>query len=246
MLYDENNPHHYYAKPGTPLHQLGIPSDSGFEEQQDYSCTEGNVEVIFRNFKRRLIGEILRYPVVLGCVAWLTDRDVLAALAGRESVSIIVQKEDFLRPDLGKSDNANAKLQQLYGQMPGICRQEMQGIAPGLNYCGDPDTEGVRCVGNHNSDYRPAVPRMHNKFLVFCSKVPSGDPALYDTITPHSVWTGSFNVTEAGGYSWENAVIIRSYAIALAYAKEHAQLLALSEELDWKRPWVTPEYRIGS
>ena len=45
---------------------------------------------------------------------------------------------------------------------------------------------------------------------------------------------------------FENAVILRDQDIAAAYAREWAQILALSEPLDWEAGWCVPEYRIGT
>lgn len=60
------------------------------------------------------------------------------------------------------------------------------------------------------------------------------------------VWTGSYNFTQNAERSWENAVIIRDPVIADAYLREWAQLYSLSEPLDWKSPYVAPEWRIGT
>jgi hypothetical protein len=62
---------------------------------------DGSIEVVFRNIERRLISEIKSAEIVVGCVAWLTSGPVLDALAETTGVSVVVQKEDFLRPDLG-------------------------------------------------------------------------------------------------------------------------------------------------
>lgn len=56
-------------------------------------CVE--IEVIFRNQKEKLLELISDYPYVLGCVAWLTDFDILSEMSKMDHVSIIVQKEDF-------------------------------------------------------------------------------------------------------------------------------------------------------
>ena len=61
---------------------------------------DGSVEVVFRNIEQRLIDEIRTSKVVMGCVAWLTSGPILDALAEVQGVSIVVQKEDFLRPDI--------------------------------------------------------------------------------------------------------------------------------------------------
>lgn len=55
--------------------------------------------VFFRDLKTRLIEQINRADYVFGCVAWLTDHDILTALGKKRGVQLLVQKEDFLRPD---------------------------------------------------------------------------------------------------------------------------------------------------
>lgn len=84
---------------------------------------------------------------------------------------------------------------------------------------------------------------MHNKFLVFCTKRPGEHE---DALRPECVWTGSYNITFNAQKSFENAVILRDQDIAAAYAREWAQILALSEPLDWEAGWCVSEYRIGT
>jgi hypothetical protein len=215
----------------------------------DHGTTDTcEVEVVFRNLEQRLIDEIERWPRVYGCVAWLTSRPVLAALAKKDAVGIIVQKEDFLRPD-----SMPVSLRYLYGALPSGDRSEVLGHI--YNYAGDQTTEPVRCMGNHNTDRVPAWPRMHNKFLVFCDykKVPNPhfDPnfdenQIIDEVVARKVWAGSYNMTFNATSSLENATIITSNAIAKAYLEEFGLILGASEPLNWQSKWVAPEYRMGS
>ena len=62
----------------------------------------------------------------------------------------------------------------------------------------------------------------------------------------HVVWTGSYNLSENAGQSWENALIIRDPVIAGAYLNEWSQLFTFSEPLDWRSEYIAPEWRIGS
>jgi len=225
------------------LTKLMIPTDGlEGEAQVDNGATATcRVEAIFRDHRRKLIEEISRYPVVVGCIAWLTDHAVLRALATRKAVSIVVQKEDFLKPDSGGSPSA---LRRLYDDLPGLERWGFRHTA-GYSYCGGGDNSAVRCVGNHNADKRPAFPRMHNKFLVFCERVAVPGEDCWD-IEPAKVWTGSYNISDNATRSWENAVLIDDRSIADAYAREYGQIFGLSEPLDWSSAWSAPEYRIGS
>lgn len=228
----------------TDLTKMQLPTDMGGEDQADHGASSiSKVEVIFRNHRERLIAEIERYPVVAGCVAWLTDFAVLRALATRCSVCIVVQKEDFLKPD---TRGSGSMLRQLYAAIPKSEKYDLPYLSQ-YSYCGDPTCEPVRCVGNHNSERKPAFPRMHNKFLVFCELLRrEDDHHEYFVPSPVKVWTGSYNISDNASRSWENAVLIDDPAIADAYAKEFAQIFGFSEPLNWNSAWVEPQYRIGS
>jgi hypothetical protein len=227
------------------LNRLGVPVEHSTEPQRDHGMKAvATVEVIFRGQRERLIAEIRRAPVILGCVAWLTDRAVLEALSACTHVSIIVQKEDFLRPDL--SGRRAEDLCALYARLPSpLNRYCLPGGVSELSYAGDPSISAIRCVGNHNRERRPAWPRMHNKFLVFCDVALDTDDG-HEIVHPRAVWTGSYNISYNAAASWENAVLIGSAEVAAAYSREFAQILAFSERLDWTSDWVEPEYRIGS
>lgn len=228
------------------LNDLGVPVEHSTEAQIDNGMSaNAKVDVIFRDHRARLIGEIGRSSVVLGCVAWLTDREVLEALANCHHVSIVVQKENFLRPDIGGRQAQS--LRAAYARLPSpLQRYSLPGGVSELNYAGDPSIDPVRCVGNQNREKRPAWPRMHNKFLIFCDQVLNQDECQVPTVVPRRVWTGSYNISNNAASSWENAVLINNTEIADAYAREFAQILAFSEQLDWTSDWIAPEYRIGS
>ena len=201
--------------------------------------SSGNVECLFLDLEAALVERINRYPMVVGCVAWLTNEAVLKALAQRSRVQIIVQKEDFLRPDSGGW--SQAKLRSLYEAFPMQVRW-----AYNLNYnvCGDDRMGAIRCAGI--CEERSKIPpRMHHKFLVFCDVQEEGDGPVATPI-PRAVWTGSFNMTQNATRSLENAVVIYDETIARAYYNEWRTVLGLSEPLDWRLPYIAPEYRIGT
>lgn len=223
------------------LHKLEIETDGQRRPLANYSLDTDSVSVYFRDLKAHLIEHICASDAVLACVAWLTDPDILNAFGARPC-SIIVQKEDFLRPD-GAADKAS--IRAAYMKIRGVDRWEVPGILHGASCAGDTSMDGVRCVGNHNSAKNPAHPRMHNKFVVFCRRVPP-DAFGWQRLVPISVWTGSFNFTQTANRSFENAVLVRDQRIAQAYADEWSQIAILSQPLDWTSEWCAPEYRIGT
>ena len=226
------------------LNQARIPGDQYSESEplteSGAQGAAGEVRVFFRRsveaIAELLMAEDPARTHVLGAVAWLTHPGALDALS-RLSASIVVQKEDFLRPDSGGLDGA--RLREMYGRINcRLDRYELPGIAGKLSTSGDPGVGGVRCVGNHNADRRPACPRMHNKFLVICD--------IGEAVSPRAVITGSANLTVNSGRSLENVVVINDSVIADAYATEWAQIFALSEPLDWSSRWTSPEWRLGT
>jgi hypothetical protein len=78
--------------------------------------------------------------------------------------------------------------------------------------------------------------------IAMCSKCGLWTSDWYCT----KVWTGSFNWSENGVNSLENAVVISDCRVIDAYLAEFEQIAALSEPLDWQSEWVEPEWRIGS
>lgn len=239
------------------LNKALIPAERGFGVGlADYGTSSGSVEVVFRDIENRLIREIDRSDVVFGCVAWLTNKRILQALA-RVQCCIIVQKEDFLRPDTGSK---GLRLKSLYGAIRNsFGRFQLWHPLGETSYGKAPDLDGVRCVGNHNASRAPAFPRSHHKFVVFGHR--REDPREGSSIETYGrvewapidqtfsfdrVWTGSFNFTQNAGHSLENALIVSDTRVTRAYLGEFAQVAALSEPLDWESEWCAPEWRLGT
>ncbi len=202
--------------------------------------SSGEITAYFRDLENNLVDLINQYPASAGCVAWLTSVPILSALARQQQTTIIVQKEDFLRPD-GATNKKHLRL--LYSKLEGGERYTFSKLC-NLSVCGDPTIEGVRCVGNHNSDRNPACPRMHNKFLIL-GQLEKGEVSHY-CFVPELVWTGSFNFTYNAGLSLENALVISNSEIVSAYYSYWQDIAAISEPLDWESEWVEPEWRIGT
>jgi hypothetical protein len=230
---------------------ISVADGDGDNEQLTDSAATATAKtsVFFKDLEPRLIHQIGQSDFVVGCVAWLTNARIIAALAKVPyGVSIIVQKEDFLRPDLNSERTSFArKLRSLYQSLGcGFHRYEIPGIVGNLSVGGDCKLEAIRCVGNHNSTRSPAFPRMHHKFLVFCSVPRYSKGEGRSQIIPLRVWTGSFNFTENSANSLENAVLINSRVLSKGYFEEWQQVAALSEPLDWTSNWMEPEWRIGT
>ncbi len=234
----------------TDLNKYEIPTDGGYDVQDDNSVTGANgVSVYFKDLEKHLISHILEADAVFGAVAWLTHPDILDAMASIQNTSIIIQKEDFLRPDIDCNNNFRAFLIKKYAQLKNsLYRFDHHNLLSHMSCCSQSDIEPIRCVGNHNREKSPAFPRMHNKFLVFAKVSLEKDNHGYQCtkINPYAVWTGSFNFTKNATFSLENALYITQKEVVDAYYREYGQIAAISEPLNWKSDWMAPEWRIGT
>lgn len=223
---------------------------------QNYNnvSADGKISVYFKNIEQELIKKIDEADIVIGSVAWMTNKPILNALSQKIATAIVVQKEDFLRPDINISIPINnttwkMNLKNLYSRLPRKLTRYADGwkgtVLHNMSCCGDPYIDSVRCVGNLNSEKVSAFPRAHNKFVLFCKKN-DNDYKQWLNFKPYEVWTGSFNFTQNSTKSLENVVSIKDEIIVNSYLKELAQILAISEELDWKSEWMSPDWRIGT
>lgn len=219
---------------------------------EDLSITSGVCTAYFRELEAHFVRHAAEADAIVGCMAWMTNDTLLRTLAAvKHGVSVIVQKEDFLRPeqkDWEEQGNWKKKLRYAYERIEPLSsgRLYMRGLLGRMGWNSDPMLESVRCVGNHNRTRKPAAPRMHNKFMVLCHYDSDEDRFDGDRYVPYAVWTGSFNFSENGTKSFENAVVIEDPVIAEAYFEEWSQIAAISEPLDWTSDWCAPEWRIGS
>jgi hypothetical protein len=224
------------------------------ERLYDYTTMsrDATVYVYFRDIEFQLLNRIQEADLVVGCVAWLTNEKVIDAMAKvPHGVAIVVQKEDFLRPDVGhKAAGWKHKLRGMYGRlrMPHE-RHRFPGVVGRLSGSYSHDLDPVRCAGPYNRAKDPAFPRMHHKFLVFCSmgaELPDDPRNRYDEpilpIHPYAVWTGSYNITQNGSRSMENALLVKDQRVVQAYYDEWAQVEAISEPLDWASDACDPEW----
>jgi phosphatidylserine/phosphatidylglycerophosphate/cardiolipin synthase-like enzyme len=232
----------------SPQNDGNYPDEGMRDNSTRIQCAD--VSIIFRNQKQRLLQKISEYNCVVGCVAWLTDYDILNVLSKVDRVVILVQKEDFLRPDSGSGKDHKNALRSAYNKIkPHTGRFAWPGLMGKLSVHNDDTIQPIRCVGNHNAKKEPAFPRMHNKFLVFGKFLEYNESfAKGDSVTlvNHEVWTGSYNLTNNAANSLENVVLINNQEIAESYYNEFCQIFALSEPLDWESEWCAPDLRIGT
>ncbi len=227
----------------TNLNRIDIETAEDPAPPRAHSARSGVVEVVFEDHPARLIERIASAEVVVGCVAWLTHPAILAALA-KKPAALVVQKEDFLRPD---GATTKEQTRAAYARINGLERRQCRPLLASMCTSRDPTLDGVRCVGMRPTRNAESWVKMHHKFLVFGRFVEEDrDPDGEVFVEPYAVWTGSFNFTHNATRSFENAVYIADEKIAQAYFYEFQQVAALSEPLDWSSEYVEPEWRIGT
>jgi hypothetical protein len=267
------------------LNELCIPSDGNYSDDLQKGLSETahvrelpeelpqKVSVFFEDLEARLVQEIEKHELVFGCVAWLSNRRVLQALAKKKHVGIVIQKEDFLRPD--SDDEYGNKIKSLYEALPPMAPfgGSVDGADPKrVNFfyfvntcCGElAGLHPIRIMGLPNVQRKAAMPRMHHKFLCFGNigqyevEIKEGvcaDDAYSFTDSFQcfseikSVWTGSFNVTQNATRSRENAVLIEGGEIPLDYYQEFQRIWLASEEIEphhWCGKWTPGEFRFGT
>lgn len=169
-------------------------------------------QCVFRNCLDRLIECIDNAHGVVGCVAWMTHPKILEALKKKAFVSIIVQKEPYLRTGYrGVRSKWYKEIRDSYVELPPPPTPDQIALLmpttatttavinmSAISYHGIlGSTTGARARAR-GARRLLQTPRMHHKFLVFCGA--DGQP--------QSTWTGSFNFTVNATNSLENAVIL--------------------------------------
>lgn len=203
------------------VHPVGLPT---FDRP---SLEAASVCVHTADIRARLIEFIASSEAIVGCVAWVRDADILAALA-KKPTSLIMQKETMLREP--------SELRRRLGALKNGWR--LSSLPAPFSALGpDQRIEGCRCVGQHIGRANPGAPRMHHKFLV---DVGHTSP---DQWFPRRAWTGSFNFSRNADASLENAVEIAHPGVADAYFAEWLRVLAISEPLDWTARMPKPQWK---
>jgi len=220
----------------------------GLGAQRDFSVSSGGVSVHFKDLKSALIEKIEANTgsVMVGCVAWFTEIDILQAIR-RHSVasSFIINKKDFKNVFKLQKDQWIACKEYFRKFSPfwlddGDFAEPLPRVFETISEKGS-KFEAFRCCGRAKVD-NDFPWFMHNKFIVFCDYEEgymTREDDQYDTrhfsqVTPKSVWTGSMNFTNNAANNFENAVHIDDPQIAAAYFGEWGQIAALSEPLDWE------------
>lgn len=222
-----------YKKLDLNLIEMEIKQNLNELINNNNSIQSNNIEIVFRDFKSKLISLIEDSDIVLGAIAWLTNTDIIKAL-NKVQCQITLQKEDFLRPDLKQYLSSKDKkcLKELYdGLTCQLKTNQFHYKIYDLSRDNILDINPITCFGYFNKNLRYCTPKMHNKFFIFAKLDPN------NKIKAFKVWTGSANITNMSIHSLENCIIINDEIIADHYLKEYEHIYSLSESLDWNLNW---------
>ena len=188
------------------LNDVDVEDDGKTIKQTDFSCIGNNkdIEVYFKNIEDIICEKIKKHKLIVGCVAWLTNKKILNELSKKDKeVLIIVQDEDFLRPDTYFDGNKEKFKKTIFEYYNKIKNNNTTTSLADLNISYNKAIDcGIRRCGFINKNKLPAFPRMHNKFIVLGNEIQDEDNSyVYNEYT--EVITGSFNYTENSTNSLE-------------------------------------------
>lgn len=207
--------------------------------------TGQTVTVHLEHLEERLVEWLSCQVAVVGCVAWLTSERVLEALNSLPVCQVVMQKEDWMRPDFRGAHPARSS-PHLYQANAGFDRHSLD-LTSTLSYLGDPSVQRFRCIGQSVDREGRAV--MHHKFLVGCASTiePGESPDEVERLLleGRSVWVGSFNMTRDAAGNLDSALVLGPEPAGL-YFREWVDVFARSEELNFEHEYAVPEWRVGS
>lgn len=202
------------------------------------------VEVYFQNIKKQLELFIDEADCIVGCVAWITDEDVLKFLSAKRGVSLVVQKENKSKANW----SALTRMSKYFVQEIQAAHTDL------LAYYLEKSGKNVgaidlfRCVGHVKAkDSKEILPLMHHKFLVDCSLEDVEDEVSpvglkpRKKLVPKRFWTGSYNFSRNAQSSLENALVCEDKAAAECYFGMWQRIYAMSESLKYASNNPEPE-----
>ncbi|MDS1911679.1 phospholipase D-like domain-containing protein [Vibrio parahaemolyticus] len=193
-----------------------------------------NIQVNFFNNEEWFINEIGGCDVVLGCVPWITNREIIKKLTSKKGVCIVTDKNAM-------SKYISRRL-ALFNDIPTFkfdvsmlpCNnsyfdgRELQGT----------NTSAIRVFGKPEKDF---TPMLHYKFFVMCDKDENED------ILVKSVITGSFNLSDNATNSREVLIKISDKHVVQCFYHEWAKAFILSENInEYSNTELNPEFLLES
>ena len=185
------------------------------------------IRVYFSNIEAKLISHIDASTYCVGCVAWMTNRHIIEAMANLKGCMMVVQN-DCINTNQAR---LYKKLPHLYNNIPAdLVNKIMQGKYHTLqrlfHICQATPNDDAVCLCGFDKPsgtmYQPhQQPLMHHKFLVFFNS----------QLRIKGVWTGSYNFTFNANQSFENGIFITDKNTIMKYLKEFILVMQSSHHL---------------
>ena len=190
--------------------RLQVALKQRHERWRDEETSEARVTAYVDILEDHLVNTISQFGgkcVVVGCLAWLSSKRVIKALARYTSgVLLVVNNENY--DTWGQGNTA-----ELFEQLPTLQSDHAM-------IFGDKDSTPLAETACPKGPVRTLVAGngglMHSKYLVFFNKDEDEDGRQ----RPVAVWTGSYNPTESARRNQENAVLIQSTRLADFYFRD--------------------------
>lgn len=194
--------------------------------------TTGLVCPYFDKLEEHLIGYIEKASYIIGCVAWLTNNNIINALEDKKGIKIIINKEEYISSKMESGQKFYYKcLRGKYNDLPDLfhlncncCQNQMIQCSKFMDLFGQVSIDennqngAILTCGIVNN-----LSKMHHKFLVFFD----------ENMHPVGVWTGSYNLSKTSNFSLENALYISDQKVIMEYIKEFMAIFPYSESYNW-------------
>jgi len=177
-----------------------------------------NITFYSGNFVDSIINLIENHTIALGCIAWLSNIEVLKSLKSLDFCSFIVGYENYLFKDKNANGKWPDRIRTSYRQLNPIPLNMFNGVL----HDKDGKLDSVKYIGF--SGMKKTY--MHNKFIIF-GKVENGK------LKPLCVWTGSVNFSQNADRLLDNAVLIKDQVIVKCYYDLFQELSTFSEPIDY-------------
>ncbi|TNZ68409.1 hypothetical protein CGK41_23860 [Vibrio parahaemolyticus] len=189
-----------------------------------------NVNVNFFDNEEWFIKEIGNYDVVLGCVPWFTNREIIKELMSKKGVCIVTDKNAMGKyiekrlPLFKKIPTLKFDVSKLPSNNSYFDGRELQGT----------NTSSIRVFGMPKKDF---TPMLHYKFFIMCDIDENQD------ILVKSVITGSFNLSDNATNSREVLLKISDEHVVQCFYYEWAKAFILSENVEkYSKTELNPEF----
>ena len=226
------------------LYENSYVMDFNRMRENNYHCklVKNSIQPYFEKLEEHLIGYIEKSPYVIGCVAWLTNKNIIEALENIKGVKIIINKEEYLNSNMKIGRKFYYKcLRGRYNEVTDLfninceCCKKFVRDCPNFNKIFSPIFIDKKLSENLSDDIEKNgaiitcgivnnFSKMHHKFLIFFN----------NKFEPTGVWTGSYNLSKTGNFSLENALYITDIDVMMEYIKEFFAIYPFSESYNWK------------